>query len=164
MRARLGRMITSERPPRNTPNAKRDIFPFEYLVDRNATQAAKRSGYSERTAKQQGSRLLTKVDIRAAIADLERKQAEVSAVSVAFVLAGIRAIATDESASNSDRLRAYELSGKHLGMWIERSESLIVHDVAALREYTPAQLRAMLAEAGRQQVIEAESRVIEEGE
>jgi len=39
----------------------------EYLVDLNATAAAKRAGYSEKTAKSQGQRLLTNVDIQAAI-------------------------------------------------------------------------------------------------
>jgi len=43
-------------------------FVQEYLVDFNATQAAIRAGFSPRTAKQQGSRLLTYADIAEAIA------------------------------------------------------------------------------------------------
>ena len=43
--------------------------PVASLVDLNATQAAIRCGYSARTAKQQGSRLLTNVDVSAAIAE-----------------------------------------------------------------------------------------------
>lgn len=42
-------------------------FVAEYLVDLNATKAARRCGYSAKTAKQQGARLLTNVDVRAAI-------------------------------------------------------------------------------------------------
>ncbi len=42
-------------------------FVEEYVVDPNATQAAIRSGYSKRTAKSQGSRLLTDVDVAALI-------------------------------------------------------------------------------------------------
>lgn len=41
--------------------AKQLRFMLEYLVDMNATQAAIRAGYSQKTAKEQGSRLLTKV-------------------------------------------------------------------------------------------------------
>lgn len=48
-----------------TPKQQR--FVDEYLVDLNATQAAIRAGYREKTAKAQGSRLLTKVDIATAI-------------------------------------------------------------------------------------------------
>ena len=48
---------------------KRQRFVDEYLVDNNATAAAKRAGYSARTAKQQGSRLLTSVDVQQAVAE-----------------------------------------------------------------------------------------------
>ncbi len=46
---------------------KQRAFVEEYLCDFNATQAAIRVGYSERTAKQQGQRLLTNVDLKAAV-------------------------------------------------------------------------------------------------
>ena len=52
---------------------KQALFVAEYAVKRNATQAAIRAGYSEKTADQQASRLLTKVKVRAAVA---AKQAE----------------------------------------------------------------------------------------
>lgn len=48
-------------------NDRQQLFVLEYLVDRNATQAAIRAGCSEKTAKQIGSRLLTNVDVAAAI-------------------------------------------------------------------------------------------------
>ncbi|KAB7788027.1 terminase small subunit [Methylorubrum populi] len=50
-------------------NSQQQRFVEEYLVDLNATQAAIRAGYSEDTAKQQGSRLLTNVDVGKAVAD-----------------------------------------------------------------------------------------------
>ena len=46
---------------------KQRVFVAEYLVDLNATQAAIRAGYSERTAKSQGQRLLTKADVQAEV-------------------------------------------------------------------------------------------------
>lgn len=46
---------------------KQKLFVEQYLVDLNATQAAIRSGFSPKTAVKQGSRLLTKVDVQAAI-------------------------------------------------------------------------------------------------
>jgi phage terminase small subunit len=55
---------------------KRDRFVEEYLVDLNATQAAIRAGYSEKTARSQGQRLLTKVDIQAAIQIAEQERSE----------------------------------------------------------------------------------------
>lgn len=44
-------------------NAKQQRFVDEYLVDLNATQAAMRAGYSERTANEQGARLLAHVSV-----------------------------------------------------------------------------------------------------
>lgn len=43
---------------------KQARFVQEYLVDLNATQAAIRAGYSEKTARSLGQRLLTNVDIQ----------------------------------------------------------------------------------------------------
>lgn len=55
---------------------KQAEFVRQYLVDLNATAAAIRAGYSERTAKSQGQRLLTNVDVSAALAaaQAEREQ------------------------------------------------------------------------------------------
>lgn len=48
-----------------TPRQQR--FCDEYLIDLNATQAAIRAGYSKKTAKEQGSRLLSNVNIKSYI-------------------------------------------------------------------------------------------------
>jgi phage terminase small subunit len=48
-------------------------FVIEYAKDNNATQAALRAGYARQTARQQGSRLLTQVVIKAAIVDMQRE-------------------------------------------------------------------------------------------
>lgn len=45
-------------------NDQQKMFAEEYLIDYNATQAAIRAGYSEKTAKQQGSRLLSNADVQ----------------------------------------------------------------------------------------------------
>lgn len=47
--------------------SKQQVFIHEYLQCWNAAEAARLAGYSEHTARQQGSRLLTKVDVKAAI-------------------------------------------------------------------------------------------------
>lgn len=46
---------------------KQVLFVAEYQIDTNATKAAVRAGYSPKTAKSQGQRLLTNVDVKAAI-------------------------------------------------------------------------------------------------
>ncbi len=52
---------------------KQDKFCVEYLVDLNATQAAIRAGYSERTAHSQGPRLLENVEVQNRIQELRKK-------------------------------------------------------------------------------------------
>ena len=56
-----------------TPKQAR--FVAEYLIDLNATQAAKRAGYSDRTANEQGCRLLANVKVAEAIAKAQDKRA-----------------------------------------------------------------------------------------
>src|SRR5262245_50005293 len=48
-------------------NPRQELFVREFLSDANATRAAIKAGYSEHTAKQIGSRLLTNVEVQAAI-------------------------------------------------------------------------------------------------
>jgi phage terminase small subunit len=56
-------------------NNKRQAFVEEYLKDFNATRAAIRAGYSERTAYSQGQRLLKNVEVKTLIsARLKEKQ------------------------------------------------------------------------------------------
>lgn len=47
---------------------------------------------------------------------------ELSSISATFVLEGIRAIAENVDARHADRLRAYELLGKHLRLFSDRIE------------------------------------------
>ena len=61
---------------------KQRVFIEEYLQCWNAAEAARRAGYSERTARTQGSKLLTKVDIVEAI----QKRIEEKAMSADEVL------------------------------------------------------------------------------
>src|SRR5690348_12161649 len=51
-------------------------FVEEYLVDLNATKAAIRAGYSERTARQMAAENLSKPDIQAAIAEAQDARAQ----------------------------------------------------------------------------------------
>lgn len=61
---------------------RRTRFAEEYAKDRNATQAAIRSGYSKKTAKSQGSRLLTFVDVQSRIAVLLANASVIGGISV----------------------------------------------------------------------------------
>ncbi|MRX32820.1 terminase small subunit [Aminobacter sp. MDW-2] len=59
---------TKKQPTVRRDSPRERLFVAEYLKDLNATQAAVRAGYSPKTARQIGSRLLSNVDIAKAIA------------------------------------------------------------------------------------------------
>ncbi len=121
---------------------KRQRFVEEYVVDGNATAAARRAGYSARTAKQQGSRLLTYVDVQAEIATLERAQQQADVVDRAYVIAGLRELA-ESAESESARVRALELLGKTMRLFVEKVETVHTYDVPELREFSLEELLAL---------------------
>jgi len=71
------------------PTVKQQKFIDEYLIDLNATQAAKRAGYSPKTAKSQGQRLLTKEEIHAQIEKKLAKNAEKAGITAQKVIEGL---------------------------------------------------------------------------
>ena len=65
---------------------KQERFCQEYIIDLNATQAAIRTGYSEKTANEQGARLLANVSIQERLAELKKERAEKLDVNATWVL------------------------------------------------------------------------------
>lgn len=120
---------------------KQKRFADYYIETGNATEAARRAGYSNKTAKVIGRENLTKpylrayIDERIAEKDAERiaKQDEILAYLTAVmrgehkeeVLRGIGegAQKIDEmDVAASQRIRAAELLGKRYAMWTEKQE------------------------------------------
>lgn len=97
---------------------KQRRFVDEYLVDLNATQAAIRSGYSERTARSVGSENLTKPDVAALIREKQAKVAEKAEWSAADRLAALKRI-SDASEKEDPRVavsaiaEANKMQGSH---------------------------------------------------
>lgn len=87
--------------PKPALSDKQAAFAREYLVDRNATQAAIRAGYSAATAKQQGARLLTNVDVRAAVNRGEAAVAEKTELTVLSITNRLLTIADKSEALES---------------------------------------------------------------
>lgn len=103
-------------------NAKQQRFVYEYLKDLNATQAAIRTGYSNRTACEQGSRLLANVNIRKSIKLAQEKAAKSAEISVDDILDNLKRLAelAEKKGNFAAAIRANELIGKQIGMFVER--------------------------------------------
>lgn len=88
-----GRSFTQQRTGSQMAlTAKQERFVAEYLIDLNATQAAIRAGYSEKTANEQGSRLLANVKIAAAVAEAQAKRSKRTEITQDMVLAELAKI------------------------------------------------------------------------
>lgn len=129
-------------PPALT--ARQQRFVDEYLVDLNATQAAIRAGYSEKTAGSIGHENLTKPEIAAAIQAVQAKRAEQAELNEKWILERLREnversmVAVPVMVFDRDKKemvetgeytyqgnvanKALELIGKHRGMFAERHE------------------------------------------
>ena len=119
-------------------NPRQTLFAKEYAVDHNATQAAIRAGYSTKTAKSQGQRLLTNADIRKAVNQADTKATTKLELTHQLVLEGLHGIATNEDTTASARVRAYELLGKHQGLFTERVEVTQIPSAALVEEWVEA--------------------------
>lgn len=102
-------------------NDKQQRFCEEYVKDLNATQAAIRAGYSEKTAKEQASRLLTNVNIEAEVNRLQRKVSKKVELDAAWVLRRLKKVykRSVEQGVYQASNKSLELIGKHLAMFSE---------------------------------------------
>lgn len=71
---------------------KQEMFCREYLIDLNATQAAIRAGYSEKTANRIAANLLSKVDIQDRISALKQERTNRTEISADYVLNRLKEI------------------------------------------------------------------------
>lgn len=122
-------------------NARQRKFCDEYLISGNATDAAIKAGYSPKTAKQIGQRLLTYVDLKqyidaeleklhsAKIADAQEVLGYLTSVmrgqhteqTLQFIGDGMQAI-TDIEVSAKDRIKAAELIGKRYALFSDKMD------------------------------------------
>lgn len=120
---------------------KQERFVSEYLIDLNATQAAIRAGYSEKTARQAGSENLSKPDIAEAIAAKADKAAEKLDLSAERVLRGLFEEATrlGEGSSHGARVSAWGLLGKYHKLFVDRVEADVTGDLTVTDARTKLQ-------------------------
>ena len=78
--------------PQKPLTTKQKSFVFEYLKDKNGTQAAIRAGYSKSTANEQAARLLANVSIKAAIDAELQKIAEEAKVTAHYVINNLKEV------------------------------------------------------------------------
>lgn len=110
---------------------KQRRFVDEYLVDLNATQAAIRTGYSEKTAYSQGQRLLKNVEVAKLLSERAANNSEKLDLSAERVLRGLFEEATrlGEGSSHGARVSAWGLLGKYHSLFTDKIEANVIADV-----------------------------------
>lgn len=108
----------------NVLTEKQKAWCREYLKDLNASKAALRAGYKTENPNRVGSELKRKPHVDLALQWLMRQRAEENHIDANFVINKIvKSLDRSEKKENEAAvLRAAELLGKHLGVFIERTE------------------------------------------
>lgn len=118
---------------------KQKRFCEEYLIDCNATQAAIRAGYSEKTANEQASRLLANVNIKTYIEEQLKKLQSEKIATAEEILEYLTAVKRGETKSavlarneigaevvimktpdEKERLKAAEMLAKRYGLLTDK--------------------------------------------
>ena len=135
---------------------KQRRFCDEYLIDLNATRAAIRAGYSERTAYSIGEQNLKKLEVKSYIDErLEEIRSEKTADArevleyltavmrgeqteavLKLVGGGEQAVANIE-VSAKDRMKAAELLGKYYSLWTDKVSVQADTQITFVEDLTP---------------------------
>lgn len=125
-------------------NPKQTRFVEEYLIDFNATQAAIRAGYSEKTARAIGQENLTKPYIQAEIAKRTKVTSEKLQITQEQIIQELLEVMRIGKELETPQLSAVnksiELIGKHIGMWRNDSVKDIVREFAKMLDMSDEEL------------------------
>lgn len=118
-------------------NKRQERFCIEYVKSLNATQSAINAGYSERTARQQGARLLTNANIQNRIKELAKPGENKRIASAEDVLEFLTGVFTGRIKNTGinlegeevevetpmkERIRAAELIGRRHSLFTDKLE------------------------------------------
>lgn len=108
----------------DTLSAKETIFINEWLIDKNASRAARAAGYAERSAAHTGYEMLNKPRIQQAIQAALAEQAKRTLIAADQVLKDIERIAAKAEGEGeyNAALKGKELLGKHYKLFTEKHE------------------------------------------
>ena len=97
-------------------------FAEAYAACGNASEAARKAGYSLKTAASQGARLLKHVHVAEQITQMQAEAGERAAIEIDDVLDMLLAAVADAKSAgqHGPSVRAVELIGRHLAMFKDR--------------------------------------------
>ena len=103
-------------------NQRQRAFCEAYLLSGNATEAAIKAGYSPKSARSIGQRLLTYVDIREYLAQRNAQIIAENTATLEEIYSFWSVTMRDQASKSADRLKASELLSKALTLERARNE------------------------------------------
>lgn len=103
-------------------NYKQKKFVDYYCQTGNAAQSAIMAGYSEKTARSQGQRMLTKVDVKHAIEKRNKELEDERIADVTEIKQFWTSMFRDPMSESKDRIKASELLARTAGAFIDKVE------------------------------------------
>lgn len=103
-------------------NARQKAFCEFYVASGNATESAVKAGYSKRTARSIGQRLLTNVDIQSYIEELNKKVKDNRIADIKEVKEFWTEVLRNKNQKIQDRLKASEYIAKTNGAFLDKVE------------------------------------------
>lgn len=100
-------------------NVRQQAFCDYYLQSGNATEAAKKAGYSERTAYSIGEENLKKPEINKYLAEHGKKAHKERIATAEEVIEFLTETMRDDEVGRKDRLKAAELLGKRYALFTD---------------------------------------------
>tara|TARA_Y200000002_G_C22384265_1_gene538621 strand:- start:27 stop:458 length:432 start_codon:yes stop_codon:yes gene_type:complete len=113
---------------------KEQLFVMEYLACNNGAEAARRAGYSERTAKEIAYENLTKLHIKDAIEAKRTEQMGDIESRTDWLINRLTSEATDKKNGESTRVRALEVLGKVFGSYAPEKAEVTTYSAAFLAD------------------------------
>lgn len=103
-------------------NTRQKAFCEYYVACGNATESAIKAGYSEKTARSIGQRLLTNVDIKKYIKELQEKAKESRILTAREKREWLSEVIKNGNEKLQDRLKALDILNKMDGEYIEKMQ------------------------------------------
>ena len=113
---------------------RQERFVVEYLACANGAEAARRAGYSERTAKQMANQNLTLPYLKEAITQKRNQIMADAEDKVGWLVDRLTAEATDGDNNDSTRVRALEILGKIHGAFAPEKTEVTTYSASFLAD------------------------------
>jgi hypothetical protein len=159
-KSRIGRAILAKKSVTvDHHEMRRKLFAREYVRTGKQNTAAIAAGYSPNGADVAGSRLMKSPIVVNEILRLEALKDAEDKIDRMYVLKGLYDLAEDAE-KDSDKIRALELLGKSLRMFVDQVETYTTHDVSELQEFSLEQLRASHLELSAKNTVKNDVEVL----